>query len=289
MSFVARFGLPAWGSACIAAGVACAPALAADMPARMPVKASVAAPTYFSWTGFHVGVHGGYARDPATATFDPVAFVNAVAPSVSGGGTVLAGPGVIPLSVHPSGGFGGINFGYTWQMRSFVYGWEADASFGKIDAADTRPFIVTTVVGDVLSFTGNVRLYQKVDAFGTLRARFGWANDALLLFASAGLAWGNVNTTFEVKDIVILASGVGGAATAAVAAGAGASQSDLRVGYAVGTGFDWAFAPAWSLRAEYLFIDLGNGSALVIPGGTANSSFSMHLARLGLTFRVGAP
>ena len=34
-------------------------AAAADLPARMPVKAPVIAPAPFSWTGFYLGIHGG--------------------------------------------------------------------------------------------------------------------------------------------------------------------------------------------------------------------------------------
>ena len=38
-----------------------APVIAADLPARMPVKAApvVVAPV-FSWTGCYIGAHGGY-------------------------------------------------------------------------------------------------------------------------------------------------------------------------------------------------------------------------------------
>jgi outer membrane immunogenic protein len=37
-------------------------ALAADLPARMPVKAPpLVAPAVFTWTGCYIGAHGGYA------------------------------------------------------------------------------------------------------------------------------------------------------------------------------------------------------------------------------------
>ncbi len=45
-----------------------APALAADIAPRMPVKAPVIAPAY-NWSGFYIGGHVGYGWDPASATF----------------------------------------------------------------------------------------------------------------------------------------------------------------------------------------------------------------------------
>ena len=46
-------------------------ATAADLPARMPVKAPVVEPAPFSWTGFYIGVHGGGAwLDHKQSTFE---------------------------------------------------------------------------------------------------------------------------------------------------------------------------------------------------------------------------
>ncbi len=64
-----------------------------------------------------------------------------------------------------------------------------------------------TVGGDNGDFTGNVYLRQKMDYFGTVRGRLGVASDTLLLYATGGLAWGRVNTTFGVNNIVSGQSG----------------------------------------------------------------------------------
>jgi predicted outer membrane repeat protein len=47
-------------SLAIGAASVVSPASAADLPARMPVKAPVIAqPAPFNWTGFYIGIHGG--------------------------------------------------------------------------------------------------------------------------------------------------------------------------------------------------------------------------------------
>jgi outer membrane immunogenic protein len=254
--------------------------------ARPVYKAPVVAPAY-NWTGFYVGGHGGYGWDPASAIFNPVTYAYSVGgPGL--GSTLLSGPGNIPLSVDPSGGFGGIQIGYNWQTGAFLFGWEADVSFGKIKDEDIKGFTVVTLTGDILDFTGNVRLQQEVDYFGTVRGRLGWANNTLLIYATGGLAWGHVDTTFQVYNLRIQNNGaVFGPGLAALLAGASAQQDDVRFGYAIGGGFEWAFAPNWSFKADYIFIDLGNGDTLTIPGGTANSDFYMHTVRFGVNLKLG--
>ena len=57
-----------------------------------------------------------------------------------------------------------------------------------------------------------------------------------------------------------------------------------RIGFAI---FEWALAPNWALRGEYLFMDFGGGDTLIIPGGAANSDFSIRIARGALNYRLG--
>jgi len=38
---------------------------------------------------------------------------------------------------------------------------------------------------------------------------------------------------------------------------------------------------------EYLFMDFGGGDTLIIPGGVANSDFSIRIARGALNYRLG--
>ena len=74
----------------------------------------------------------------------------------------------------------------------------------------------------------------------------------------------------------------------------------IRVGWTVGAGGEWMFAPNWSLKAEYLYYDLGTanyatglsqfclGAGCAVPGGLFASTTGITSVRFtGSTARVG--
>lgn len=85
--------------AALLAGVATS-ALAADLPTRKapPAPTPVYAPPVFTWTGFYVGVNGGYG----------------------------VGTGSNSNFANPSGGLVGATAGYNYQIGQFVAGVEGD-------------------------------------------------------------------------------------------------------------------------------------------------------------------
>jgi outer membrane immunogenic protein len=261
-------------------------ASAADLPRAMPVKAPVMAPVY-NWSGFYVGAHVGYGWDPATAVVTPAGLLAALG---------LDNQGATPpfsLRVAPDGWNGGIQFGYNWQVGTWVFGLEADASFTNMKETASGGFLLDTddapapAGGDDVIVTGVARLSQKIDAFGTVRGRVGYAANTLLLYVTGGLAWSHVETTLSIGNIGLS----GGGAINFTPAQFTYSASDKRTewGYAIGGGAEWAFAPNWSLRGEYLFLGFPNGgSNLSIPGAASTSSdIQMHVARLAVNFKFG--
>jgi outer membrane immunogenic protein len=127
-----------------------APASAADLPRAMPYKAP-AYVTSYNWTGFYVGVHGGYGWSGSSG-FDL------------------------------SGGFVGGQVGYNWQQAGspWVFGVELDsawADFGRSTAFFT-PVGVVSVQSDAN--------YQ-----GSLRGRVGYAFDRTMLYLTGGVGWIN--------------------------------------------------------------------------------------------------
>ncbi|MGN6461898.1 MAG: outer membrane protein [Pseudolabrys sp.] len=131
-------------------------ALAADLPARMPVKAPIAVP-YYNWTGFYVGLNAGGAFGRL---------------SQSGAGS----------SDSMNGFAGGAQLGYNWQINNIVLGLETDfqGSSQKLSEAGVDP-----VLG---AFTASARL----NYFGTIRARLGLAQDRWLAYITGGYAYQNV-------------------------------------------------------------------------------------------------
>jgi len=136
------------------------PSLAADLP-RPAYKAPVyVAP--FSWSGFYVGINGGYAWGSTKLT-------NVV-------GT---------QSFDTTGGLAGGTLGYNLQTGNWVWGLEGD-----IDASWLK--------GDSTSAplcAGGVGCELKQTWFGTARGRIGYAFDRWLPYATGGLAVGDSKIT----------------------------------------------------------------------------------------------
>ena len=89
---------------------------------------------------------------------------------------------------------------------------------------------------------------RQAQWFGTFRGRAGFTvTPSFLLYATGGLAFGQVKS----------ASAVAFTATTDVYAG---SLDETRFGWTVGAGGEWMIAPKWSIKAEYLFVDLGRSS-----------------------------
>jgi outer membrane immunogenic protein len=155
-------------TAALLAGVAtsafAASAFAADLPNRKgPPPAPYYAPPPFSWTGFYVGVNGGYGTTDLRAnTFGP-------------------GAGVGPVSAFgsPSGGMIGGTVGYNYQIGQIVLG--AEASLDWADLSQGRTF----ANGSSDSF--------KVDSVGNVLGRLGYAWDRTLFYVAGGYAGGDVH------------------------------------------------------------------------------------------------
>src|SRR5262249_44197327 len=79
---------------------------------------------------------------------------------------------------------------------------------------------------------------HKLQWFGTTRPRLGFlATPNLLLYGTAGVAYGQTKDTFTVTT-----AGVGTAATASV--------NDVRAGWTAGGGIEGAFGGGWSAKVE---------------------------------------
>jgi outer membrane immunogenic protein len=138
------------------AGTASAADLARKAPPPVPVKAVSYAP--YNWTGFYVGINGGYGF----------------------GRSKWSG---LPSSFDVNGGLFGGQVGYNWQYGQFVYGLEGDG-----DWTDMRGTANTALCGGLPCRT-------RSDFLSTVRGRVGIAMDRFLPYATGGLAVGNIRAT----------------------------------------------------------------------------------------------
>jgi outer membrane immunogenic protein len=237
-----------------AAAIALAPlsALAADMPVRAPAPAPVFVAPIFSWSGFYVGLNLGasFGGSDNAATIGTPGFVGLVA------------PGIAPaaLAVGDSGFVGGAQAGMNWQMGAMVFGVEADIQFA--DQGKSASFIGANLpsppFGAGLSLTTSAN--YSLDYFGTVRARLGFTPfDRMLVYATGGLAWGNAklsNSVVVTQDTTIAWAG---------------RSSSTKTGWTLGAGVEYALTQNFTMKAEYLYYDLGSISSYAAGNTTVRS------------------
>jgi len=221
-------------------------ALAADL------RGSIAPPSYYTnWTGFYAGVNGGYAWNDDSVMF----------------GSVLG------LRPKPSGGLFGGQAGYNWQWTpEWVFGVETDFVWADFfgSAQALTPFVANGV--------------ERVSMLGTLRGRVGYALENVLLYGTAGLAYGRTDLATSSINPVLGACGPAGFC-------ASADSTEWMVGWAAGVGFDWAFLPQWSFRSEYLHYDLGSRTQNLVDPGiptaplTVSANFRGDIVRGAINFK----
>ena len=161
-----------------------------------------------------------------------------------------------PFDVDVSGGMIGGTVGYNWQFGTWVVGLEGDADWANIK-------------GSVAGVPCGVSCETKNSFLSTIRGRVGYTFDRWLPYATGGAAIGNIRATYP------------GLATV----------DNTNVGWTVGAGLEYAFAPNWSAKVEYLYVDLGNvgcgaGSSCYFNAAANNKvDFTTNIVRGGVNFR----
>ena len=150
-----------------------------------------------------------------------------------------------------SGGLAGVTWGTNWQRGNVVYGLESDFSFSSIDGDSADPVCFSSCFTDIRTLS-------------TSRVRLGYAMDRSLVYVTGGLAYGNVRA--GIRDAV--------------------DDDETRFGWTLGAGIEWAFAPRWSLKAEYLHVDLGDRRNYS-SGGSVDVDITADIARVGLNYNLG--
>jgi outer membrane immunogenic protein len=245
-------------SAAIAASAAFSgAALAADLPRKSVPQQFVQPLPIFTWTGFYVGVNGGYVFDGGRSTIT--------------GSPALLGTGFAPSGSAKTMGDGftlGGTLGYNYQIGSVVLGLEADLNYVDLGKR------VTTVIGPL-----STTVAQEASYLGTVRGRLGYAFDRVLIYATGGLAYGDQDASTTITAPAAFWSG---------------SKSTTRFGYTIGAGLEYAITNNWSAKVEYLYYDLGKAdytspqvAGAVIPGvfGTTRADNTGNIVRAGINYR----
>jgi outer membrane immunogenic protein len=170
---------------------------------------------------------------------------------------------------------GGGQIGLNWPAGAFVFGFEAEAlGYGN----DTSASSTLEYPGNPgTSFTVTNSLEQTWLA--TARLRLGVGNDWFLAYATGGFAGGDITFTQTFSDTFTPFP------TQVV------ENSEFRSGYSYGGGIELMIESGVSIKAEYLYVDLGDIQANgPIASGTTTSNGTAEvtdeLIRIGINFQM---
>lgn len=172
-----------------------------------------------------------------------------------------------------SGVLAGGQLGYNHQVGAWVFGIELDASWADLTGQHQDPIF------SLIAPTGLEQHHIRTDFIGTATARIGYAWDRTLFYVKGGAAW--VHNKYHSTDFFARGQTF-------------ATSEDQRTGWTVGAGLEYAFAPNWSAKVEYNYIDVGSDRLLMACGAIAGCvSFrvdidqQIHVAKFGINYRFG--
>ncbi len=174
--------------------------------------------------------------------------------------------------IADNGGFGGGQIGYNWQgalgiSRMLVLGAEADFQGTGIDHSGNGTLTWPS------GLTHNDSHQRSIPDFGTVRGRVGIALERTLFYFTGGFAYGSEkNSILDLSTQKLYKS------------------DGTHPGYVLGGGVEYKFSPAWSLKAEYQFIDLDNDRPVDSTGGyVITKNTELNTFRGGINYHFNSP
>ncbi len=137
------------------------------------------------------------------------------------------------------GGFGGGQIGYNVQTGTLVLGIEGDIAGGDISQ---------TINGNTAQGIPFTTAFTN-DTLASLRGRAGIAYNTWLFYGTIGGGWGHDKISTNVGGVPF-------------------SSNGWLSGWSAGAGVEWALAPNWSTKFEYLHYGLGTANSFgTVPSG----------------------
>jgi outer membrane immunogenic protein len=169
-------------------------------------------------------------------------------------GALLIPPGAVATgNFNPKGWLAGGTIGANYQFwGGAVLGVEADWDWSNLNGTTSTPGVC---------LPGGCE--TKADWMSTVRGRAGWAFDRVLLYGTGGAAFAPIQAGFNGFPL----------------------QSTTQVGWTAGAGLEFAFAPNWTAKAEYLYADLGSFTCTVDCFGNTSVKFTDNIIRAGVNFK----
>lgn len=153
------------------------------------------------------------------------------------------------ISPSPKGVLAGVTLGYNFQTGIWVWGAEGDLDYSGMK-------------GSAACFGGTCE--TKNSWLGTARLRLGYAGwNNWLPFITGGAAFGDIKASSPFGD-----------------------ASKTQIGWTAGAGVEYALWTNWSVKGEYLYVDLGKFDCGISCGAVSdNVTFKANVLRAGLNYR----
>lgn len=253
--------------------------------------AYAAEPSSGRWSGFYGGPNVGYGwgNVDAKASWhaEELAGFTSTQMSYSDGSKTF--------NLDPDGLIGGLQLGYGIQKDTFVFGIETDFLFSDLNGSKkySRSYsemnngYSVSENGYPYGWRESFKVSQSIDWLGTLRLRAGVvAAPSLLIYATGGLAYARVKykADYHQEFGYTTEANITPSVSSYGAFKYPASFSRTDTGWTVGGGAEYAINNKWSIKVEYLYIDLGDRSASADavsayrPISTANGNGSYYPA-----------
>ena len=190
-----------------------------------------------SWTGFYSGLNIGYGWANQTANYGSEFRLPPRVPAFTGVSWSLESP-------LAEGFSGGAQLGYNYQVTGTgaVLGAEVDIQGSGMSGASSGLGTYNTR-RIYFPFVQNA---QSLNWYGTVRARVGYAFlPQLLIYGTGGFAYGGGANSFSVLYSDLKEYG-------------GSSATYANPGWTAGGGVEWALWNNWTVKSEYLYLNLGS-------------------------------
>jgi outer membrane immunogenic protein len=290
--------------------------------APAPAPAPIYMAPIFTWSGFYVGAnigatwgsdrdrHHGLTAYALNPNYNYAAnYLNAVLPLGWGHGRDGSRTGLT----------GGVQAGFNWQFGAMVFGIEADINArgrgGRDRGAGVAVLQQNAFDNEDLVLAHSSRGSGGSNWFGTIRPRLGVAMDRTLLYVTGGLAYGGNRRGGDSFTLFLDQPPknqlLEGDEIYATYARTGRRSSNW--GWTLGAGVEHAFTNNWTMKLEYLYVDLDRGRRnaeytlvdsgnlggiqggaaiaqnLAFRGGSSRSADKFHVVRVGFNWKFGGP
>jgi outer membrane immunogenic protein len=248
-----------------------APAFAADLGRRMPVKAPpILAPVpLFTWTGCYLGAHAGVGWGRKDFS-EPDTFGD------------FADPGEA-IRVDTGAGFvGGGQVGCDYQLApNWVIGIEGDFAWADIKGDATDPFF-SGKNGNPIVF------HARTEWITDVTGRFGFAWDRWLIYGKGGVAW--AHDKYSIDNLTFFNGSPCFSGNTAIPCNPAGSET--RTGWTAGGGIEWAFWNNWSAKIEFDHYEFGTRRVTLFDpvgdvSGPVDVKQRIEVVKFGLNYRFG--